>query len=71
VKLRIGHLEQSASRYLEEMERTDRTDRKEQSQATLRKVDRLKEKLARLRQDVQRLQGIAKRLEETPDGQLP
>ncbi len=56
VKLRLGHLEQSAAQYLEEMERTDR---QEQSEATLRKVDRLKEKLARVRQEVQRLQGIA------------
>ncbi len=67
VTLWIHHLEQSASRYLEEMERTDR---KEQSQATFRKVDRLKEKLARVRQEVQRLQGVAKRLEKTPDGQI-
>jgi len=67
VKLRIEHLEQSAARYLEEMERADR---QEQSEATLRKVDRLKEKLARVRQEVQRLHGIARRLKETPDGQI-
>jgi transposase len=67
VKLRIEHLERSASRYLEEMERTDR---QEQSEATLRKVDRLKEKLARVRQEVRRLEGIARRLRETPDGQI-
>ena len=66
-KLRIDHLERCASRYLEEMERADR---KEQSEATLRKVDRLKEKLARVRQEVQRLHGIARRLKETPDGQI-
>ncbi len=67
VQLRISHLEQSASRYLEEMERTDR---KEQSEVTFRKIDHLKEKLARVRQEVQRLNGIAKRLKETPDGQI-
>lgn len=67
VKLRIEHLERSASRYLEEMERTDR---QEQCQATLRKVDRLKEKLDRVRQEVRRLEGIARRLKDTPDGQI-
>ncbi|AQQ02875.1 IS1182 family transposase [Roseibium algicola] len=67
VKLRISHLEQSAARYLEEM---DRTDRQETSGTKLRKVERLKEKLSRLRHEVQRLQGIANRLEDTPDGQI-
>jgi len=47
VKLRISHLEQSAARYLEEM---DRIDRRERSEAKLRKADCLKEKLARIRQ---------------------
>jgi transposase len=67
VKLRIEHLERSASRYLEEMERTDR---QEQCQATLRKVDRLKEKLDRVRQEVRRMEVIARRLKDTPDGQI-
>lgn len=67
VKLRISHLEQSAARYLEEM---DRIDRRERSESKLRKVDRLKEKLARVRQEVQRLQGIANSLKGTPDGQI-
>lgn len=67
VKLRINHLEDSAARYLEEMARTDR---QEQAEATLRKVDRLKEKLARVREEVRRLQAIARRLKETPDSQI-
>lgn len=46
VKLRVSHLEQSAARYLEEM---DRTDRQERSEAKLRKIERLKEKLSRIR----------------------
>lgn len=45
-------LEASASRYLEEMGRADAV---EQSEATLRKVTRLKEKLARVHQEVRRL----------------
>lgn len=67
VRLRIAHLEKSVARYLEEM---TRTDRQEQTEATLRKVDRLQEKLARVRQEVQRLEGIEKQLKDTPDGQL-
>lgn len=46
IELRISHLEASASRYLEEMGRADTV---EQSEATLRKVTRLKEKLVRMR----------------------
>jgi hypothetical protein len=47
-----------------------RADALEQSEATLRKVTRLKEKLARLRQEVQRLEGIAETLKVVPDGQI-
>ena len=68
IELRIEHLEQSATRYLEEM---GRPTEPEQSEATLRKVDRLKEKLVRVRQEVRRLRGgLAKRLKEAPDGQI-
>lgn len=67
IELRISHLEASASRYLEEMGRADAL---EQSAATLRKVTRLQEKLARVRQEVQRLEGIAETLKDKPDGQI-
>ena len=67
VGLRISHLEDSAARYLEEM---TRVDRQEQSEAQITKVERLKEKLARVRQEVRRLEGIARRLKDTPDGQI-
>jgi len=67
VKLRISHLEDSAARYLEEM---TRADRHEQSEAVVTKVERLKEKLARVRQEVRRLEGIDRRLKDTPDGQI-
>ncbi len=43
VQLRITHLEPSAARYLEEM---DRTNRREQSERKPRKIERLKEKLS-------------------------
>lgn len=67
VKLRISHLEESAARYLEEMARIDRQEAY-QVQAT--KVTRIEEKLARIRQEVRRLEGIARQLDATPDGQI-
>lgn len=67
VALRIAHLEESAGRYLAEMERIDRQEAR-QAQAT--KVVRIEEKLARIRQEVGRLEGIARQLEATPDGQI-
>lgn len=67
VSLRISHLEDSAARYLEEM---TRADRHEQSEATITKVERLREKLARVRQEMRRLEGIAKHLKDTPGGQI-
>lgn len=67
IKLRINHLEDSAARYLEEMARTDR---KEQSQVQVAKIERLKEKLTRVRQEVQRLEAMANELQNTPDGQM-
>lgn len=67
IELRISHLEASASRYSEEMGRTDAL---EQSEATLRKVTRLKEKLVDARQEVRRLEGIAGALKDAPDGQI-
>ena len=67
VKLRISHLGQSVARYLEEM---NRADRQEQTEVTLHKVARLQDKLERVRGEVQRLEGIARQLDEAPDGQI-
>jgi hypothetical protein len=67
VKLRISHLEESAARYLEEMARIDR---QEAHQIHATKVTRIEEKLARIRQEVRRLEGIARQLDATPDGQI-
>ena len=67
VKLRIAHLEESAGRYLAEM---DRIDRQEAHRVHATKVARIEEKLARIRQEVRRLEGIAHQLDETPDGQI-
>lgn len=67
VKLRISHLEESAARYLEEMARVDR---QELSETRVTKIARLKEKLARVRQEVRRLEGIDRQLKDIPDGQI-
>ena len=67
VKVRISHLEESAARYLEEMARIDR---QEAHQVHATKVARIEEKLARIRQEVRRLEGIAQQLDATPDGQI-
>jgi transposase len=67
VELRIKHLEASASRYLEEMGRADAL---EGSEAKLRKVTRLQEKLVRVRQEVRRLEEMAETLKAVPDGQV-
>ena len=67
VTLRISHLEDSAARYLEEMIRVDRL---EQSEAQVTKIELLKEKLARVHQEVQRLEGIAGNLNDRPEGQI-
>lgn len=67
IELRISHLEARASRYLDEMGRADAL---EQSEVTLRKITRLKEKLARVRGEVRRLEGMAVALKDVPDGQI-
>lgn len=67
VALRVAHLEESAGRRGAKMERIDRQEAR-QSQAP--KVARIEEKPARIRQEVGRLDGIARQLEATPDGQM-
>ena len=67
IALRISHLEQSATRYLEEMARIDRQERQENH---IDKVTHLKAKLKRVRAEVSRLSGIAEQLKDAPDGQI-
>ena len=67
IALRISHLEESASRYLDEMARIDRQEAQE---THIDKVTHLKAKLDRVREEVDRLSGIARQLKETPDGQI-
>ena len=67
IALRISHLEQSATRYLEEMARIDRQEARE---ARVDKVRHLEAKLKRVQAEVHRLSSIAERLKDTDDGQI-
>jgi len=67
LKTRLAHLEASAARYLEDLNRMDRQDRKE---VELAKVEHLQDKLARIQQEVERLEGIQRDLDASPDTQI-
>ncbi|PRY77275.1 transposase [Yoonia maritima] len=67
IALRIGHLEQSAARYLEEMTRVDRQEARE---IRVDKVRHLETKLKRVQAEVHRLNSIVEQLKDTPDGQI-
>lgn len=67
VALRISHLEESATRYLDEMARIDRQETQE---TRIDKVTHLKAKLKRVLEEVDRLSGITQQLKDTPDGQI-
>jgi transposase len=67
IALRISHLEESANRYLDEMARIDRQEARETRND---KVTHLRAKLDRVREEVDRLSGIAQQLKDTPDGQI-
>lgn len=67
LRTRLAHLEASAARYLADLNRMDRQDRKE---VELAKVEHLQDKLARIRQEVERLEGIQRDLDASPDTQI-
>ncbi|MGR3292026.1 MAG: transposase, partial [Paracoccaceae bacterium] len=67
IALRISHLEESASRYLDEMARIDRQETQE---THIDRVTHLKAKIGRVRSEVDRLSDIAQQLKDTPDGQI-
>lgn len=64
---RIEHLEASVARYLDEMVRVDR---QEQGEAREAKVTRLAQRFGRIQQEIRRLRGIKRQLDDTPDGQI-
>jgi len=66
MKTRMGLIEQSIAEYLKQL---DRMDRKE-TPSTPRQVVRLKERIATLKDEMSRLEGLKARMEATPDGQV-
>jgi transposase len=64
---RMAQIEESVARYLHQL---DSADRQEPSLARTTNTTRLKEKLAKLRQEMQRLEKLEARMLATPDQQI-
>jgi prefoldin subunit 5 len=67
LKKRMEQLEESIARYLAELDRADR----EPTVVPEGKVCRLKDKIAAVKEQMQRLNQIAEQLRKAPDQQLP
>src|SRR6202158_1209779 len=66
MKTRMALIEQSIAEYLKQL---DRMDRKE-TPSTSRHAARLKERIATVKDEMSRLEGLKTRMEATPDGQV-
>src|SRR5207248_7192281 len=64
---RLAQIEESVARYLRQL---DSADRQEPSEACETKTTRLKEKIAKLKEEMQRLHGLKARMLATPDQQI-
>src|SRR5437016_2501461 len=64
---RLAQIEESVARYLRQL---DSADRQEPSEAGETKTTRLKEKIAKLKEEMQRLHGLKARMLATPDQQI-
>jgi transposase len=64
---RLAQIEESVARYLRQL---DSADRQEPSQARTTKMIHLQEKIARLKEEVQRLNGLKTRMLAVPDQQI-
>jgi transposase len=64
---RMAQIEESIARYLHQL---DSADRQEPSEAVLTKTTRLNEKIARLKQEMERLAGLDAKMREAPDQQI-
>jgi transposase len=64
---RISHLEASIERYLKEMVRIDH---QEEGEVRAEKIANLAQRSDRIRQEIQRLQGLNEALKDAPDGQI-
>src|ERR1700747_3351309 len=67
VERRRAQLEESVTRYLSQL---DTADRQEPSEALVTKTTRLKEKLAKLGEEMRRLDGLEARMLAAPDQQI-
>src|ERR1700693_1647607 len=64
---RLAQIEESVARYLRQL---DSADRQEPSEARTTKTTRLKEKIAKLKEEVKRLHGLKTLMLATPDRQI-
>ena len=67
MKRRLDQIEESVARYLSQL---DSADRQEPSQARTMKTTRLKDKIAKLKEEMQRLTALDARRREMPDQQI-
>jgi len=67
MRRRMAQIEKSVARYLDQL---DTADRQEPSEALAMKVTRLQEKIAKLREEMKRLEAIEARRQVSPDGQI-
>ena len=66
LKARMAQLEESIGRYLDELDRADR----EPAAVSEGRVSRLKDKIGRIKEQMQRLNEIGRQMEAAPDGQV-
>src|SRR5450756_1146800 len=64
---RMAQIEESAARYLQQL---DSADRQKPSEALKAKANRLKEKIAKLKEQMQRLEIFKMKMLATPDQQI-
>jgi transposase len=67
MKRRVAQIEESVARYLDQL---DSADRQEPSEALAMRTTRLKEKIAKLKEEMQRLEGLEARMLASPDRQI-
>jgi transposase len=67
MKRRMAQIEKSVARYLEQL---DSADRQEPSEALAMRTTRLKEKIAKLKEEMERLEGLEVQRQAAPDQQI-
>jgi transposase len=67
MKRRMAQIEESVARYLRQL---DSADRQEPTEAIASRVERLHDKIGKLREEMQRLQAVEAQMLAAPDGQV-